>query len=99
MKKLSEFKGRDATDLLGHLLLDVGDMMRNPANSKAYKEKGAIGLVGSALIETPEAIVSLLARLNEVPVEQYEYNVVSLAKDAFEIFKDPELVQLFGLQN
>ena len=99
MKKLSEFKGREATDLLGHLLLDIGDMMQNQANTRAYKEKGAIGLVGSALIETPEAIVSLLARLNEVPVEQYDYNAISLAKDAFEIFKDPELVQLFGSQN
>ena len=99
MKKLSEFKGREATNLLGYLLMFVGDMMQNEDNQKAYKERGPVGLVGSALINTPDAIVGLLATLNEVPVEQYDYNAVSLAKDAFGIFKDPELAQVFGLQS
>lgn len=99
MKKLSEFKGREATNLLGKLLLSVSDMLDNAENKAAYQSKGAIGLIGMALIQTPDAVVGLLAALNEVPVEKYEYNVISLANDSFEIFKDPELVQLFGSQN
>ena len=98
LKKLSEIKGRQATELLGQLLIDVGDMMADAENQKAYKEKGAIGLVGSALIRTPDAVVNLLARLNEVPVEKYDYSAVSLARDAFSIFRDPEMIELFGSQ-
>ena len=99
MKKLSEIKGRDATNLLGYLLLFVGDMLANENNKTAYEKRGGVGLVGSALIHTPEAVVGLLAALNEVPVEEYDYNAVSLARDAMSIFRDPDLVQLFGSQS
>lgn len=99
MKKLSEFKGKQATDLLGYTLLAVGDIMQNEANKKALQEKGPVGLIGAALINTPDAIVSLVATLNEIPVDQYDYNAVTLGRDAFAIFKDPELIQLFNLQD
>lgn len=99
MKKLSEFTGRAATDLIGHILLGISDMFTNEANKKAYSEGGAAALIGSALINTPGGVVGILAALNETPVEKFEYNAVTLVKDAYALLTDPELVMLFGEQS
>lgn len=98
MKKPSEFTGKAATDLIGHLLLSVAQMLGDERNKKAYAENGAAALIGSALINTPDSIVGLLATLNEVPVDQYEYNAVSLVKDAYALLTDPEMLALFNSQ-
>lgn len=99
MKKLSEFKGEQATTLIGSTLLSVCNILKNKKNLKAYQESGAMGLIGAALCNTPREITSLLAMLNEKPVEEYEVNGATLIHDAYAMFEDPELLRLFGMQS
>lgn len=99
MKKLSEFHGKAATDLIGKILISISKIFKNEDNKKAYAEDGAAALIGSALINTPEGVVGILAALNEVPVEEYDYTAVTLIKDAYGMLTDQELVMLFGSQS
>ncbi len=99
MKKLSEFTGEAATTLIGTVLLTTCNILKNRENLKAYQNSGAMGLIGSALCNTPKEIIKLLAMLNEKPVEEYEVNAAALIHDAYEIFEDPELLRLFGMQS
>lgn len=99
MKKLSEFKGEEATTLIGTVLLAICKILKNKENFKAYQNSGAMGLIGSALVNTPREITNLMAMLNEKKPEDYEVNGATLIRDAYEIFEDPELLQLFGMQS
>lgn len=99
MKKLSEFTGEAATTLIGTVLLSTCNILKNRENLKAYQNSGAMGLIGAALVNTPKEIIKLLAMLNEKNPEEYEVNGASLIHDAYEIFEDPELLRLFGMQS
>lgn len=99
MKKLSEFKGEEATTLIGTTLLAVCNILKNKKNMKEYQSSGAMGLIGAALCNTPNEIIKLLAMMNEKTVEEYEVDGAVLIRDAYAIFEDPELLQLFGMQS
>lgn len=99
MKKLSEFTGEAATTLIGTVLLSTCNILKNRENLKAYQNSGAMGLIGAALCNTPKEIIKLLAMLNEKTVEEYEVDAAVLIHDAYEIFEDPELLRLFGMQS
>lgn len=99
MKKLSEFKGEEATNLIGTVLRSICNILKNKENLNAYQENGVIDLIGAALCNTPKEIIKLLAMLNEKTVEEYEVNAAVLVRDAYAMFDDPELLQLFGMQS
>lgn len=99
MKQLSEFTGKAATDLLGLTLKSLSGIMRNKKNCEYYAKNDIIGMFGSALTETPEYVVSLLAALNEKKPEEYEYTAESLMADTFALFNDKAVMRLFGSQS
>lgn len=99
MKKLSEFTGKDATNLIGKVLLSISAILRNKKCAECYRRNDIAGMLGNALVEVPDQIVNLLAALNEKKPEEYEYTAASLMTDAFAMFSDPALVVLFGSQS
>jgi hypothetical protein len=103
MKKLSEFKDDEAMDVLAEILEPASNLIGNPNFKTAIrgdKEKGIkknrLQAVKIAIKENREDIVKIMAILNEKPVEEFHYNLLTLPKMMLEIFNDKELIDFFS---
>lgn len=106
MKKLSEFKDDEAMDVLAEILEPASNLIGNPNFKTAIrgdKEKGIkknrLQAVKIAIKENREDVVKIMAILNEKPVEEFHYNLLTLPKMMLEIFNDKELIDFFSSQS
>jgi hypothetical protein len=97
--KLSEYKNEDALLKLADLLepiskIATGDAIKKLRGSGASKLKVAQELLRS----NPKEIIEVMAILDDVPVDEYEVNIVTLPVKLVELMNDPEIMSLFKLQ-
>lgn len=95
--KLSEFKDEKAIEVVADLLVPIGNIALN--KDKIQKTDTTAHFVSDLLKSNPKEVISILAILNDVKVEDYNCTATQVLKDAIEVFSDPELMQLFGLQS
>ena len=95
MRKLSEIKDEEALDVLADLLdpsiaifgdEEVGDYYRGGVKLKA---------VQVAIKKHKKDVMSMMAILDGVPVEEFHCNLLTLPKMLLEIFSDPDLESFF----
>lgn len=97
MKKLSDFKGEEAFDLLADLIDPMGDIFSNGEFLQALGTDNKKALK-SLLKNNRKSVVEVLARLNEVPVEDFQYNVATLTVQCLALMNDKELLSVFTSQ-
>lgn len=97
MKKLSDFKGEEAFDLLEDLIDPMGDIFSNNEFLQALGNDNKKALK-SLLRNNRKAVVEVLARLNEVPVEDFHYNIATLTIQCLALMNDKELLSVFTSQ-
>lgn len=98
--KLSEYKNEDALELLGDILEPLSDIMNDEDFKILIKtEKNKMKVVQYLLQKKGKSIIQILARLDGVPVEQYNKNIVQMANDLLDIVNDKELTDFFDLQS
>lgn len=112
MKRLSEFRGEEALDVLADLLDPATEIMTDGDLVSLFRERAAARkskdfsrdatLVADAakiaLKKHPKAVLCIMARLEEVDPETYNPSLVQLPKMLVELFNDPELLDLFPSQ-
>lgn len=97
MKKLSEFEGDAAFNVIADLMMYINEIKKNPETQKLLKAKDVD--VESALFKNnKQAITGILAALSGVPIEEYRFTAYTLIRDFTEAFKDPGVQMLFGVQ-
>ena len=97
MKKLSEFEGDAAFNVIADLMMYINEIKKNPETQKLLKAKDVY--VESALFKNNKhAITGILAALSGVPIEEYRFTAYTLIRDFTEAFKDPGVQMLFGVQ-
>ena len=105
--KLSEVKGEKALDMFADLIEPVTEILDDKEIAKIWKSrrkdgagtKAILGRAVSAAIKNhKQAVIQILATLDDVPVEQYECNIMSLPKKMLDILNDPAIFELFTLQ-
>lgn len=98
--KLSEYKNEDALDLLADILDPLSEILIDPEVQQIVKDKSTTKMkaVQFLLKSHPKEIMQIMARLDGVPVEEYELNIITLPKKLLEIFNDKELVSFFRSQ-
>ena len=97
MKKLSEFEGDAAFNVVADLMMYINEIKKSPETQKLLKAKDVD--VESALFKNNKhAITGILAALSGVPIEEYRFNAYTLIRDFSEAFKDPGVQMLFGVQ-
>jgi len=106
MKKLSEFKDEQAFDVLIEILEPAINLIsddRFKTALKGDKEKGIkpdkLNAVKVCLEYHRDDIVTIMAVLNETPVEEFHYNILTLPTMLLQIFNDEELVDFFKSQS
>lgn len=105
--KLSEVKGEKALDMLADLIepiteiADDKEIVKIMASRKKTKESTKIVLgraVSTAIKKHKKAVIKILATLDDVPVEEYDCNILSLPKKLLDIVNDEAIFDLFTSQ-
>lgn len=106
--KLSEVKGEKALDMFADLIEPITEILDDKEIAKIWKNRKAkdgqstktvLGKIVSAAIKNhKQAVISILATLDDVPVEKYECNILSLPKKLLDILNDPAIFELFTSQ-
>lgn len=106
MKKLSEFKDDEAMDVLAEILDPMVNMMQNKKFVLAFKgdkkndiEPNRVEAIKIAITDNRADVVKIMAVLNETPVEEFHYNLLTLPQMMVEMFNDKELIDFFGYQS
>lgn len=98
MKKLSEIKDEEALDVLVDLLDPVVEIFGDKKIAEAYRSGNRVKTVQMAIKEHKKAVITMMAVLEGVPVEDFHCNLFTLPKQLLTIFNDPELTSFFDVQ-
>lgn len=97
MRKLSEYKGDEALELLADLVDPAIEIMADADIAQMLKSGRYIGAVKPILKAHKQAVLQILALLNGKTVEEYkkEVNLFTIPKALLELLNDPDLMSLF----
>jgi hypothetical protein len=96
--KLSDFKDEKAIDVVARLLVPIGRIADNKKNAEA-KDKSKLEFVSALLRNNAADVKDILAIMADVDPAEYHCTATSVLTDAMELFNDPDLMRLFGLQS
>lgn len=96
--KLSEYKNEDALELLADIIDPVTKVMQDPGMAKIARTGKKIQIVKYLLKNHAKSIIEVFARVENVPVEEYNGNIISMTKELLEILNDEEMVDFFTSQ-
>ena len=106
MKKLSEFKDDEAMDALVEILEPAYNLIKDndfKVAMKGDKEKGILpnrlDAVKVAVTKHRKDVVKMMAVLNETPVEEFHYNLLTLPTMMLEMLNDKELIRFFSYKS
>lgn len=105
--KLSDYKGEDAIEVLADiieplaLILSDKDIRELLSNKKDGTAVAPIKLVKPALKNHKREVLEILARIENMPVDEYAetVNVFTLPKQVLDFVNDPNVQSLFTSQH
>lgn len=98
MKKLNEFRGEEALDLLADLIEPAAEIMTDKQLVALFREKNMAKAASVAIKSHKKAVLKILALLEGENPETYAPSIFALPRMLLEILNDPELVDLFTSQ-
>ena len=95
MRKLSEIKGEEALDVIAEIIEPAAEIFTDENVKEALKSGSRIKAVKIILKDHKKAIITLMAALEETPVEEYKPTLLALPALILGVLNDPELNSLF----
>lgn len=106
MQRLSEFKDIDGIRLVSRLMLPIGRIVQNKqvkdmrtAAAKEGRDLTMLELASAMLEHGAGDVLEMLALLNREEPKEYHCNAATVLADVMQMFADPDLQALFGLQS
>lgn len=97
MRRLSEFRGVDAVDVLAELMVPAVNIMQDERIQNMLKKQVTVAELASFAVKNyRDDIFSVLTIMSGE--DEYNPNVFELLNDVIEIFSDTELLDFFGSQ-
>lgn len=93
--KLSEYKDEQALDLLADIIEPLSDILTDEEVRSAAQKGSKFKAISIAIKKHKQSVMSIMATLDGVPVEEYHCNVISLPRTIIELLNDPDIGQLF----
>lgn len=95
--KLSDYKNEDALEVLANILEPASEILQDEKVKRALTggNMKKIELVKMLFKNHKTSIVAVMAALNNVPVDEYQFNIISGTKQLLELLNDEELVSFF----
>jgi hypothetical protein len=98
--RLSDIKGEKALDLLVDLIDPITLIMADERIVQTYKSnKPRIVLIKDLIAYHKKEVLVIFALLNGEDPETYSPSIIALPKMLLDLINDPELMDLFHLQN
>lgn len=96
MRKLSEIKGEEALDVLAEIIEPAAEIFTDENVKNALKvENNKAKAAKIILKDHNKAVLTLMATLEGVPVEEYQPTLFALPSLILGVLNDPELNSLF----
>lgn len=100
MKKLSEFRDDEAMDVLAEILEPAVNIAKNKDFVDAYrgtkdKKPNRVEAVKIVITDNRPDVVKIMAVLNETPVEEFHYNILTLPTMLLQILNDKDMASFF----
>ena len=86
--KLSDYKNEDAIEVIADIIEPLSAIF---TDEEIKKEKNKIKAVSKALKKYKKEVIQILARIDDVPVDKYECNALTLPKKVLEVMNDKEV--------
>jgi len=102
MKRLSDYKGEEAFEVLADIMEPLAVILADEEILPLARSKApAIKYVKPILKNHKEELMSVLARLDGTPIEEYKesVNLITLPAQIMTFINDPQVRSLFTLQN
>lgn len=100
--RLSDYKGEEALDVLADIIEPLSNIITDDDIQRMAKEKDTpvLAMVKPAIKNHKKDLIAILARLENLPVEEYEetMTLITLPKQVLELLNDPEVQSLFQSQ-
>lgn len=99
MKKLSEYKGEEAIDLLADLIDPASEIMADEEIAEMLQQRKILAAVKPILKNHKQAVIAILAALHGQTADDYDkkqINLFTIPKLLLAILNDPELINLFS---
>lgn len=97
MKKLSEYENEEALNLLAEIIEPISSIFSDKEFVDSFKDS-KLSAIKYVLKVHPKDVISILASLNGVPVEEYKCNAVTLPVMLMQVLNDKELLDFFKSQ-
>ena len=97
MKKLSEYKNEEALDLLADIIEPVSYILADTEFVDKL-QKNRMSAIQHVIKEHKKDVLAILARLEDVPVEEYECTIFTLPVILINMLNDPDLLDFFKSQ-
>ena len=98
--KLSEIKGEKAIEVFADLLEPASRILSDEEVLNSIKEKEPqVIIIKKMLKNHSKDVVEMMAILDDVPVEEYEVNFITLPAKLVELFNDEAINELFTSQS
>ena len=98
MRRLNEFRGEEALDLLADLIEPASEIMTDKRLVALFRSGKMAEAAKIVLKEHPRAVLNIMARLDGKDPDTYAPSVFALPAQLLEILNDPELISLFTSQ-
>lgn len=100
--RLSDYKGEEALDVLADIIEPLANIIADAEIQELSKKPNTpiIAMVKPAIKNHKGDLIAILARLENMPVEEYskKMNLLTLPKQVMELLNDPEVQSLFFSQ-
>lgn len=98
MKRISEYKGDVAIEMLADMLEPVGEIMTDKDVVALAKEKNKLPAISRALKSHKKAVIRIMAVMTQNDPQTYEPNLFELPAMLIQLFNDPDVMSLFMWQ-
>ena len=96
--RLSDFKGEEAIAVLADIIEPLSVIATDEKVKQAFRDGSKMKVAQAILKNHPKAIIAVMARLDNTPVDEYNVTLFTLPLKLLEILNDKELTSLFQSQ-
>lgn len=97
--KLSEIKGERALEVLAELIDPIAEMVQDEGFKNVARAGDKMCVVKYLLKSHGKNVIKVLALINGEDPNTYEPTLLQLPMMVLELFEDPDVNRLFGLQS
>lgn len=98
--KLTDYQNEDALEVLANIIEPVTEILQDKKIARVFSGKkfNTLEVVKVLLKDHKKSVVEIMAALNNVPYEEYKFNIITGTQQLVELLNDKELIDFFQSQ-